>query len=726
MQLRDALDDAKRTAGHETLFPGERRTTTGLFSGLTPPRAERPTDARLVHVSPGGATTDFGYPLTGLHGVDRARFGLRFVGGDDPPGDDVDGGGAEAVHWFDDGETTGQSYDGDTALVVTGVSLLNGRATATQYDLTLGDAHLTHVAVDGPAADDRVVELVAFYRFSPDGVDSRIGQLRHGDGVEVFHVDEHDFVGSATGFAAAEGRIPTRFDELLAADPIDLPRTVDADRHEEETLSGDLVCRVPLEDGATTLATLLTDCEETPREAALDRLADLTAAYDDAAALQRAAESQVETPGRGPRPGAAASDLRVLSLLSATTGLHAAGPDFDPYYAHSGGYGYTWFRDDAEIALFLLDADRLLDLGYDAHLVRSARSFCATQLDDGSWPHRVWPFDGRLAPGWANGRLEGGAETAYQADQTASVVTFLSRLAGERDVLRESGEAAEVRRTVAAGLDALDDTLAADGLPAPCENAWEDSTGRFSHTAATYLAAYVAAARVDDLGERADAAAANARRVYDALDDLWTDDRGAYAFRAVSETERDENGDVAFEAGDLDDRLDSASLALVAAHRAYDRAFGVDDARLDRLVSHVETVLDGLSRDPGGSAVAGLARYEGDRWRTRAQAEPKVWTVSTALGANAAGHLAGLLADRNDARADAVAERARDLLALVLPDGPLSTAGGYLPEQFFDDGTPDSATPLGWSHALRLGTVALFDEQGMLEADVLPVEAVDD
>jgi len=62
-----------------------------------------------------------------------------------------------------------------------------------------------------------------------------------------------------------------------------------------------------------------------------------------------------------------------------------------------------------------------------------------------------------------------------------------------------------------------------------------------------------------------------------------------------------------------------------------------------------------------------------------------------------------------------MAEAARELLALVLPDGPLARDDGSLPEQVFDDGTPDSATPLGWSHALRLGTIALLDEYSLLE-----------
>ncbi|MWG36282.1 glycoside hydrolase family 15 protein [Halomarina oriensis] len=678
MQLRDALDDVKRVEGTDARFPGERRTTTGLFSGLTPDEDARAADARLVYVDRDGTTTDFSYPLTGLTGVSRARLGLR-----------IDG---ESV-WFDGCETTDQTYHEDTALVVTDHRIPDGDVTATQYDLTVGAAHLTHVTVDAPA--DASVELVGFYGFSPDGRDTQVAQLRHERSVELFHAAEHDYLTSATGFSSVTGQVPPSFAELLADDPVERPRGVDAGRYEEETLSGDVLCTAPVEAGAATLATLLTDADQVGRETALTRLDTLAEEFTEATALERAAHEQVTRSAPGPCPDAAAADLRVLSALSAGTGLRIAGPDFDPYYAHSGGYGYTWFRDDAEIALFCLEADQRFDLDLGAWHARSAAAYRTAQRADGSLPHRVWPRDGRLAPGWANGRLEAGDGTDYQADQTASVVTFLARALDAGVV-----DPATVEGTLDSALASLDETLAADGLPKSCQNAWEDATGRFAHTAATFLEAYSAAGALDGRP----VAEERAEQVYDAVDDLWVGERSAYAYRLTGDGERD-------------DRIDSASLALVAAHREYDRVHGVDDERLDRLVAHVGTVLDVLHRDPDESAVEGLVRYEGDPWRQDGQDAPKVWTVSTAWGANAAAHLAALLTDHDDPRAETVAVRARDLLALVLPDGPLSTSGGYLPEQFFDDGTPDSATPLGWPHALRLATVALLDERGLLAAD---------
>ncbi|WP_435094295.1 glucan 1,4-alpha-glucosidase [Halorubrum sp. N11] len=694
MQLRDALDDYKRNTGHDTRFPGERRTVTGRFSG---------GEGRLVHVDADGGICDFGYPLTGRTGLVRSRIGLA-VG--------------DELTWLDEVETE-QRYVGDTTLIETVHETDHG--TVTRHDVTLGDAHLTRATVDvgddGHAnVDPADLSLVVYARFAPDGRDDRVGQLRYDDAVEVYHAGEHDFLASDTGFADLRGQLPATFPELLDDAPTDLPRDRDGDRYEEERLSGEVIVDAPFEDGVATVGTLLTGREETTREAARDRLAELFDALDDPDALAAAAgETIPSVPESVPARDSVVADLRVLSLLSAESGLRIAGPDFDPFYATSGGYGYTWFRDDAEISTFVLGADDRLGLGLDDWHARSAEMYVATQRLDGSWPHRVWPRNGALAPGWANARIEDGPDVDYQADQTGSVIAYLAQA-------RAAGVDAEgLDGTLVAALAGLDETLALDGRPVVCQNAWEDSAGRFAHTAATFLEAYselalhgdgLDASALDPNGDLDPAAlpddlAAHARdqatRVYDALDDLWVPDRGCYALRETPE-------------GAIDDRLDSSTLALASAHRSFDALGGddgsdgaVDDERLDRLVSHVETVVDGLAHE--SDAIAGLVRYEGDGWRRAGQLSEKVWTVSTAWGANACAELAVLLADRDDPRADEMAERARGLLAHVSPGGTLCEPTSYLPEQFFDDGTPDSATPLGWPHAIRLATVALLDDQ---------------
>ena len=748
MQLRDALDDFVRYEDHDTCFPGERRTTTGRFSGYTPTDGE----GRLVHVALDGRVRDFGYPLTGPNGLDTSRLGVRTDG---------------EVVWFDDCETVGQSYADGTTLVVTEHRLPSGE-TLTQYDLTLGQAHVTHFEREETADSDPVdetpeteetegLQLVAALGFGPEGRDTGISQLHHADAVELYHDAEHDFVASATGFTTASGRVPPELGQLLNADRAD--ESDEEGRREEASLSGDVICELPFEAGATTLTTLLTDASRTDRTAALDRLNAALDAYGETDALREAADDRApDVPDDLPERDAVAADLRALGLLSAPTGLRIAGPEFDPYFTHSGGYGYTWFRDDAEISRFLLQSDRRFDLGLSDWHARSAESYCETQLDDGTWPHRVWPRNRTLAPGWANSHLAVGDEvdySDYQADQTASVVAYLADALPALD-----GDLAErATETLADALSGLDRTLTDDGLPVVCQNAWEDATGQFAHTAATFLEAYATAAATGaDLADAdhansdltdadlidadhadadfADTAGERADRVYAALDDLWVPERGIYGYRIVPD---DESGDdtVAADAGDeeaadddntggaaagdIDPRCDSGSLALASAHLAYDRVAEVGDERLDRLVSHVRTVVDELHRDPDASEVRGLARYEGDDWRTRSQDDEKIWTVSTAWGAFAAANLAALLEDHGDSRAREFAATARDLLGLVLPDGPLCRNGDLLPEQVFDDGTPDSATPLGWPHALRTTTLALLAERDMLADEEVAV-----
>ena len=692
MRLRDVLADFERTGTADRRFPGERRTTSGRFTG---------GDGRLVHVGSAGALRDYGSPLTGRHGLAWAQFGVA-----------VD----DDVTWFDDDHTESRYVEG-TPLVET--THRTDRLAVRRYDLTIGDTHLTRAVLDAAAAvaADRV-SLVVYAAFAPDGREERIGQLRFDDAVEVYHADEHDFLASATGLTATRGQRPLDPADLLADPTAVLPGDDRETWRDEQQLSGEVLVDVPFEDGVTTVGTILTDQRETDRETARGRLETRFDELDSVDALVTAAGGTVPSVSEDvPARAAVTADLTVLSLLSSPTGLRMAGPDFDPHYLHSGGYGYTWFRDDAEIAGFLLAADEQLELGLGDWHARSAQMYVTTQLPDGSWPHRVWPHSGALAPGWANGRIEATDSPDYQADQTASVVAFLAR-ARDAGVDVDGLDAAIVR-----GLASLDESLAVDGRPVVCQNAWEDAIGRFTHTAATFLEAYSAvavhatdleASGETDVADRFEAApAAHARdragAVYRAIDDLWVPGRGAYA---VSETP----------GGGFDERLDAATLALVSAHGAYDRleaGGAVDDDRLDRLTGHVETVVDGLTRETG--AIRGLVRYEGDTWRRDGQDASKVWTVSTAWGAHACGELAALLADRGDPRSTDVADRARDLLACIAPRGPLCAATGYLPEQYFDDGTSDSATPLGWPHAIRLATVGLLDASDRLAVGELTV-----
>ena len=692
MTVHSALNDFKRVRGSDRLFAGERRSTEGLFSGL---------DERLVHVSPDGAISDYSYPLSGLVGLDRSRFGIN-----------VDG----SVCWFDGGD---QRYVEETAVVET-VHRADGR-TISQYDLTLGRLHLTHFVLEpetdepdhssqnqsdgtlGRGSDTANPTIQACLGFAPEGRTGQVGQLWHDGAVEVHHDSERDVLAASTELEVT-GQVPETFDELLDSEPTTLPRGSDDGRYEDGRLSPIVMASIELEGAIphATVATLLTDADESNRPNAIERVRSGAADHATHESLLEAGRTQARRLGPEGAPRSESGiegtfeDLRALQLLRAPGGPRIAGPEFDPHYRYSGGYGYTWFRDDAEISRFLLAADRRAGLGLEDWHEASARFYTETQRSDGTWPHRVWPHSGRLAPGWANGRLERGSGTAeYQADQTASVATYLATYLRVVDPSDD-----HVRDSLLAAKDGLDASLEDDGLPTRVQNAWENMTGRFTHTAATFLEAYAAMAQAP-IDERVrEDAAERARAVYDALETLWVPERGIYALRL--------DGDA------LDDRLDGSTFALASAHAEYDRleCGSVDGGRLDRLVSHHETTMEGLEREPDGP-VAGLARFEDDPWRVRDQDEPKIWTVTTAWGAHAAAELEALLSGHNPDAAARFGERAAELLTAVGPDGSLRRAGGYLPEQVFDDGTADSATPLGWPHALRLATATALDESNL-------------
>jgi len=694
MRLRTALNDYKRDRSEARRYPGERRTVHGAFSGY---------GDRLVHVDPAGSVRDFSSSLSGLYGIDRSRLGIR---------------AGTRTYWFDDLDTIRQHYYRDTNLVETEYDV--GEFTVHQYDLTLGRAHVTHVELRGevPAR----AHLVAFLTLAPEGRDTRVGRLIHEDGgpegnkaVEVFHHREHDYVTASTGLDRVEGQVPERFEEILAETPVEFPRDVSINRYEDTHLSGDVLVTAPLERAGraarTTLVSQLSDHGEIDRGTALADLRDCATSYRTADDLREAAREYtgVDVPAEAPRSALVETDRRVLGLLESPSGARIAAPEFDPFTVNSGGYGYTWVGEDATIAGCLLAADDRLGLDADAELVESARFYCRTQLADGTWPHRVWASDGSIAPGWANATVENADSGEYRADQTARTATFLATLLRERRGRLPDALAGEVRETVAAAVAAMDDSLAGNGLPEPCLNAWEDAIGQFTHTAATYLRAYAAVARAPVAGELVERAREGARRVYDGLGELWDAEFGFYALR--------------LEEGVRDSRLDASTFALVDAFREYASLEGEEltETDLDRLADHAGSLLNGLYRNPRESPVAGLARYEQDRWRAGGpdQAAEKVWSVSTAMGAAGAAGLGELL-DGYGRSGEAFFERARNLYDLLSPDGPLCTEAGYLAAGVFDDGTLDGATPLGATHALRLRTTALLAEHDALPTVATP------
>jgi len=681
MRLTTALDEYKRARSER--YPEESSTVTGAFSGH---------GDRLVHVSPDGSFRDYSSSLSGLYGVDRSKLGIRADG---------------ETRWFTDLETIRQHYYRDTRLVETEYDA--GSYTVHQYDLTLGRAHVTHVELRGAYPTD--AHLVAFLTLAPEGKEAEVGSLIHDNGgpagsqaLEVFHRHEHDYVGASTGLNGVHGQRPERFAEILSEHPVEFPRGEGAIPHDQTRLSGDFVVTAPLEregpGSRTTLVTQLSDHDVVDRGTALADLRQCATAHETADAIRVAARDRTLTHVSSdvPRASLVRTDMRVIDLLGAPSGGHIAGPEFDPFYANSGGYGYVWFRDDAEVAHHLLAASDRLEFDTLDALERSARFHCEAQLSDGTWPHRVWATDGSLAPGWANANVERNEDSQeHQADQTAKVTTFLATLLRERHGELTDDVAVAARETIEESVDAMVRSIDDNGLPQPCQNVWEDAIGQFTHTAATYVEALSAVARAPVRAPLRERAQAGAETVLGGLEAVWDDDWEAYGMRMAD--------------GTPDHRIDAATLVLVDAVLEYDAVDGttVDRKQVDRLAAHVQTTLDTLFRNPIDSELAGLIRYEGDRWRAADQDSEKVWSVTTAMGALAAARM-GVFLDERGHNGEAYVGRAADLYQLLDEDGPLASNVGYLAEQAFDDGDLDSATPLCWPHAIRLRTTALLHD----------------
>ena len=716
MRLRTALTEHERRRGER--YPAERPTTAGAFTG---------DDGRLVHVGPDGTVHDCSYSLSGVGGADRLRMGIT---------------AGRGVRWFDDLATTRQHYDGDTPLVETEYDA--GRYTIHQYDLVVSDTHLTHVELRG--APPAGAELVAACAFSPDMVEGRVGNLVHqgagpndGSVVEVYHRSEHDFLTASTGLSAAHGQRLRTITELLGEDENGFPHRGEIDQREDSRLTPDVVVRAPFErDGRSERVTLasraVVDRRETretgddamdaltdgpDRQRRIDELSRIATAYPDANDLREAADGRGPTvPEDVPRRGVIASDLRALDLLTAESGARIAAPEFDPFYSTSGGYGYTWFRDEAETASALLSASEEIDLDADEELLATASFLCRTQDADGSWPHRVWADSGKVAPGWANARIEGANGTPgpnEQLDQPASVVAFLARLRRTIDLPAEWRE--RIDGTIADGVAFLRETTEADGLPRRCQNCWENALGRFTHTGAAYLRAFAAVARAPVDDETRVAAAAAADDALAGLDDRWNPDTGRFPQRESAEGR--------------DDRADASTFALASAAVEYAALRGeradVDgavtdgagatvtatdfDAFLDNVRTHVRNSIEALRRETAD--VEGLVRFTGDDWRTAEQGAAKVWSITTLWGATAAAELGGLVR-RRGGDAGELFGSARDLYALCEPDGHFVNDAGLFAEQAFDDGDLDSATPIGWSHALRIEATVTLAKHGAL------------
>ena len=255
--------------------------------------------------------------------------------------------------------------------------------------------------------------------------------------------------------------------------------------------------------------------------------------------------------------------LVLHDLYDTEAGTFIAAPEFDPYYAYSGGYGYCWPRDAAVSALTAarVGFPELAEAFFDWSI--------KTQLEDGHWFQRYWT-NGDEAPSWCV------REHEIQLDQTCAVLHaagLFAKMAGHRR-RRFVKRFAEPARQAA---EAIIRHVGQDGLHRQAADLWECCWGSFAYTQAAVIAALREGHRVFDTPTLE---LARLKRVL--FERFWNGDQQCWARRVDPE-------------GRLDTTLDSSCLGLIKPWEvldltdAQDRSIAIQivDALTERIAVEV-------------------------------------------------------------------------------------------------------------------------------------------
>lgn len=329
-------------------------------------------------------------------------------------------------------------------------------------------------------------------------------------------------------------------------------------------------------------------------------------------------------------------------------------------------YSYVWPRDGA------LVARALLRQGY-ADIARRYLEFFGRILSpEGYALHKFRP-DGTLGSSWHPWLQNGVPALPIQEDETALPLALLGEYLDVTEDVEFVDAAWRAWASRAADfLKAYRD--AADGLPLPSYDLWEERYGVHAFTVASVVAGLRAAvkiARVLGHFSAADAYDAVAESMSDAFDQhFWSDAEAAYAR-------------CRFPDGRLDFTADASNYAL------WD--FGLRPMKCKRIQKHMTSLWARLRvHTPHG----GISRYERDYYHRVTEDYGRVpgnpWIISTLWCATWL---------RRTGRASEGAALIETVLARQNPFG-------LLPEQWHPEtGAALSVSPLTWSHAVVVETL---------------------
>jgi oligosaccharide amylase len=370
--------------------------------------------------------------------------------------------------------------------------------------------------------------------------------------------------------------------------------------------------------------------------------------------------------------------LLTLSILNdPEKGSFVAAPEFDHEFEMSGGYGYCWNRDSAEIVTSLLKS------GYPEYGSRFFKWCKATQMHDGSWFQRYW-LDGNKAPSWGNFSF------STQIDETGSTIFAMDRYYRTLQHPIKEEFLDSVWGTVLSAAEYLM-RRTADGVHDPCICLWETHMGVFTYTnAAIYAGLLSAADMAMDYNEKGLADRWTERAEFikkTTIDRFWLDE--GYFARGLTN-------------GNFDTAIDASIIGTFVPFGMLSPDIPKEKEMIESIIRNIEQKLRVPVNDHFG-----IKRYVNDNY-----IEGNPWIVTTLWLSEAMLKMASFIdPDAGDAENKEHRKLTHGALKYIQWSLKGTTGAGMLPEQVNKyTGNPAWAIPLCWSCALLLDNILLLDE----------------
>ncbi|SFM57630.1 glycoside hydrolase family 15 protein [Methanolobus profundi] len=374
--------------------------------------------------------------------------------------------------------------------------------------------------------------------------------------------------------------------------------------------------------------------------------------------------------------------ILALSILNDPgKGSFLAAPEFDHEFEMSGGYGYCWHRDSAEIVTSLMEA------GYPDYCSRFFKWCKGTQLQDGSWFQRYW-LDGNTAPSWGN------FSYSTQIDETGSTIFAMNSYYQTLDQPVKAEFLDNMWATVLCAAEYLM-RRTSSGIHETCLCLWETHSGIFTYTNAAIYAGLIGAANMAiDYNEKG-------------LADRWTE-RAEFIKRTTIEKFWLDEGYFArgMKDGAYDNAIDASIIGVFVPFNMLSPTDKKEREMIKSIIRNIEKYL----RVPVNGHF-GIKRYVDDTY-----IDGNPWVVTTLWLSKALLELA-LTSDDTDR--EELSALTHDALKYIQWSLKGATGAGMLPEQVNKyTGRPAWAIPLSWSCALMLDNIMLLDDlQKKLDRD---------